>query len=198
MAVNSNTQMHLKPYVSEQYLESSLNILSQYGYPIKITEYDQHLSDEFIKTHSHQECEIEKTKKQAKLKEFIMKNARNYNIKQVTIWSLTDTTNFLLDKKNKALIKKGEKTLNSIYGGAFRDRKSFDYMTTDEKKLAFKIKKKNQKIKEIKRMNSKPKVLKKLAKTDNNKGFVNIGSLHLIGSLILLILVIILLFILWR
>lgn len=191
------TQMHLNPYVSVEYLESSLNILSQYGYPIKITEYDQPLSAEFIKTHTHQECEIEKTKKQAKLKEFIMKNARKYNIKQVTIWSLTDTTNFLLDKKNKALIYNGKKPLNSIYGGAFRDRKSFDYMTTDEKKLAFKIKEKNQKIKKRKRMN-KPKVLKKLAKTDNNKGFVNIGSLHLIGSLILLFLVIILLFVLWR
>ena len=152
------------------------------------------------------ECDklIERTKhkeilpKFRSLKEFIMKNARKYNIKQVTIWSLTDTTNFLLDKKNKALIYNGKKPLNSIYGGAFRDRKSFDYMTTDEKKLAFKIKERNKKIKERKRMNSKPKILKKIVKKDNNKGYVNIISLYLIGSLILSFLVIILLYVLWR
>ena len=138
------TQMHLKPYVTENDLDYSLDFLSSCGYPIKITEYDQTLSDDFINSHSSKECEAEKARRQEKLKNYFEVNAKKYNIKQVTIWSLTDSTNFLLDKKNKALIKNGMAPIKSIYGGAFRTKKVFDYRNTREVQIYKQIKQKNQ------------------------------------------------------
>ena len=108
------TQMHLNPYVTERDLDYSLDFLSSCGYPIKITEYDQTLSDDFINSHSSKECEAEKARRQEKLKNYFEVNAKKYNIKQITIWSLTDSTNFLLDKKNKALIKNGMAPIKSV------------------------------------------------------------------------------------
>lgn len=164
------TQMHLNPYVTEKELDYSLSTICSYGYPIKITEYDQPLSDEYIKHHSKKECEEEKQRIQDNLKFFIMNNASKYNLKQVTIWSITDSTNFLLDKKNSLLIKQGRKPIKSIYGGAFRDKKVFDYRTSDEIQLGNSIKEKNMAIKqqkEQKRSLDKPKV-KTLTKLPNN------------------------------
>ena len=100
-------------------------------------------NEEYIKKHSPEACEAEKTKKQKKLKDYIVDNAKKYNIKQATIWSLTDSTNFLLDKKNKSLIEQGKKPMKSIYGGAFRTKKTFDYRATDEMQVYQQIKEKN-------------------------------------------------------
>lgn len=164
------TQMHLNPYVTEKDLDYSLSTICSYGYPIKITEYDQPLSDEYIKHHSKKECEEEKQRRQDRLKKFIMNNATKYNLKQVTIWSITDSTNFLLDKKNSLLINQGKAPIKSIYGGAFRHKKVFDYRTSDEIQLGNSIKEKNMAIKqqkEQKRSLDKPKV-KTLTKLPNN------------------------------
>lgn len=181
------TQMHLKPYVTEKKVESSLKILSTYGYPIKITEYDQTLSDKYIKSHFPIECEAKKQEQQAKLKNFFVKNAKKYNVSQVTIWSLTDSTNFLLDKKNRTLIQQGKKPIKSIYGGAFRDKKIFDYRTSSEIKTANRIRQKNQIIKQQKRQTrqmNKPKVKTlSYSHTSNfrsNQGFANMFVLSLI------------------
>lgn len=183
------TQMHLNPYVTEKDLEYSLDFLSSFGYPIKITEYDQTLSDDFIKNHFSKECEIEKVKRQEKLKKYFQINAKKYNIKQITIWSLTDSTNFLLDKKNKALIKNGMAPIKSIYGGAFRTKKVFDYRNTREVQIYKQIKQKNQYIKQKKSKNrskDKPKVKKKnlslLQKSSN--GFANPLVILLIVSFV--------------
>lgn len=118
------TQMHLSPYITENELDSSLETLSSYGYPIKITEYDQPLSDEYISSHSKEECEQEKQKKQSNLKNYFERVQDKYNIKQLTVWTLTDATSFLLDKKNKSLIEQGKKPIQSIYAGAFRKKES--------------------------------------------------------------------------
>ena len=118
------TQMHLNPYITENELDSSLETLSSYGYPIKITEYDQPLSDEYISSHSKEECEQEKQKKQLNLKNYFERVQDKYNIKQLTVWTLTDTTSFLLDKKNKSLIEQGKNPIQSIYAGAFRKKES--------------------------------------------------------------------------
>ena len=183
------TQMHLNPYVTERDLDYSLDFLSSCGYPIKITEYDQTLSDDFINSHSSKECEAEKARRQEKLKNYFEVNAKKYNIKQVTIWSLTDSTNFLLDKKNKALIKNGMAPIKSIYGGAFRTKKVFDYRNTREVQIYKQIKQKNQYIKQKKSKNrskDRPKVKKKnlslLQKSSN--GFANPLVILLIVSFV--------------
>ena len=183
------TQMHLNPYVTERDLDYSLDFLSSCGYPIKITEYDQTLSDDFINSHSSKECEAEKARRQEKLKNYFEVNAKKYNIKQITIWSLTDSTNFLLDKKNKALIKNGMAPIKSVYGGAFRTKKVFDYRNTREVQIYKQIKQKNQYIKQKKSKNrskDKPKVKKKnlslLQKSSN--GFANPLVILLIASFV--------------
>lgn len=183
------TQMHLNPYVTERDLDYSLDFLSSCGYPIKITEYDQTLSDDFINSHSSKECEAEKARRQEKLKNYFEVNAKKYNIKQITIWSLTDSTNFLLDKKNKALIKNGMAPIKSVYGGAFRTKKVFDYRNTREVQIYKQIKQKNQYIKQKKSKNrskDRPKVKKKnlslLQKSSN--GFANPLVILLIVSFV--------------
>lgn len=128
------TQMHLSPYITEQELDYSLNTLSSYGYPIKITEYDQPLSDEYVLSHSKEECVKEKEKKQSNLKKFFEKVQEKYNIKQLTVWTITDSTNFLLDKKNKALIEQGKKPLESIYAGAFRQNERLTQQSQNDVK----------------------------------------------------------------
>lgn len=181
------TQMHLKPYVTEKDLEYSLDFLSSFGYPIKITEYDQTLSDDFIKNHSSKECEIEKVRKQEKLKKYFQVNAKKYNIRQITIWSLTDSTNFLLDKKNKALIKNGMAPIKSIYGGSFRTKKVFDYRNTREVQIYKQIKQRNQYIKQKKSRNrskDKPKVKKLSSSQNKNNGFANTLVILLIASFV--------------
>lgn len=181
------TQMHLKPYVTENDLDYSLDFLSSCGYPIKITEYDQTLSDDFINSHSSKECEAEKARRQEKLKNYFEVNAKKYNIKQVTIWSLTDSTNFLLDKKNKALIKNGMAPIKSIYGGAFRTKKVFDYRNTREVQIYKQIKQKNQYIKQKKSRNrskDKPKVKKLSSFQNKNNGFANPLVILLIASFV--------------
>lgn len=128
------TQMHLSPYITENELDSSLSILSSYGYPIKITEYDQPLSDEYISSHSKTECEQEKQKKQSNLKNYFERVQNKYNIKQLTVWTLTDATSFLLDKKNKELIEQGKKPIESIYAGVFRKNELLSQQTQKETK----------------------------------------------------------------
>ena len=140
------TQMHLSPYVTEKELDYSLSTLSSYGYPLKVTEYDQPLSDEYISTHSPQECEKEKNRKQKNLKNYFESNASKYNIKQVTTWTITDSTNFLLDKKNKSLIEQGKQPIQSIYAGALRPKKSFAQRSQNEIQVHNQIKEKNQMI----------------------------------------------------
>ena len=185
------TQMHLSPYITENELDSSLKTLSSYGYPIKITEYDQPLSDEYISTHSPQECEKEKDRKQKNLKNYFESNASKYNIKQVTIWTITDSTNFLLDKKNKSLIEQGKQPIQSIYAGALRPKKSFAQRSQNEIQVHNQIKEKNQiikKQKEQKRQLNKPKVKTLTQNLSNNstssKGFANIVTLFLIVSFV--------------
>ena len=76
----------------------------------------------------------------------------------------------MLDKKNSLLIKQGKAPIKSIYGGAFRHKKVFDYRTSDEIQLGNSIKEKNMAIKqqkEQKRSLDKPKV-KTLTKLPNN------------------------------
>ena len=207
------TQMHLRPYITENELDSSLAVLSSYGYPIKITEYDQHLSDEYIASHSKEECEQEKQRKQSNLKQYFQSVQDKYNIKQLTVWTLTDTTSFLLDKKNKSLIEQGKKPIQSIYAGVFRQKESLqpqnksetnqDQSKAEEKTKPFaqrsqseiqvynQIKEKNQiikKQKEQQRQMNKPKV-KTLTLNSNNsstgsKGFANVITLSLIVSFV--------------
>lgn len=185
------TQMHLQSDVTEKELNSSLSRLSSYGYPIKITEYDQALSDDYIETHSPLECEVEKQRKQAEIKNLIVNSSEKYNIRQVTIWSLTDSTNFLLDNKNKTLIQQGKEPVKTIYGGAFRDKKVFDYRTSDEIQVANQIKQKNEMIKRQKlqaRQTDKPKT-KTLTSSytpnsSSNNGFTNVFILSLIASFV--------------
>ena len=128
------TQMHLNPYITENELDYSLEVLSSYGYPLKITEYDQPLPDEYISSHSKEECELEKGRKQEKLKNYFTKVQEKYNIKQLTIWTLTDLTSFLLDKKNKSLIEQGKKPIQSIYAGVFRKNESLLQQSQDKAK----------------------------------------------------------------
>lgn len=118
------TQMHLNPNTTLEDINYSLQELSSLGLPIKITEYDQPLSNEYIESHTAKECDDEKQRIQETYKQFLINNAQKYNIKQVTIWSLTDSTSFLLDIENKVRIEKSEKPLDTIYSGAFRDKKS--------------------------------------------------------------------------
>ena len=185
------TQMHLNPYITEKELDYSLSTLSSYGYPLKVTEYDQPLSDEYISTHSPENCEKEKDRKQKNLKKYFEKNASKYNIKQVTTWTITDSTNFLLDKKNKSLIEQGKQPIQSIYAGAFRPKKSFAQRSQNEIQVHNQIKEKNQMIKQQKaqkRQLNKPKV-KTLTQNSNNnstssKGFADIITLSLIVSFV--------------
>lgn len=181
------TQMHLRSDVTEKEIDSSLNKLSSYGYPIKITEYDQALTDDYIETHSPLECETEKQRKQVELKNLIVNSSKKYNIRQVTIWSLTDSTNFLLDKQNKTLIQQGKEPVKTIYGGTFRDKKVFDYRTSGEIQVANQIRQKNYLIKQQKaqaRQMDKPKVkILTSPRTSNsipNNGFINVFILSLI------------------
>ena len=91
------------------------------------------------------------------------------------------------------LIKQGRKPIKSIYSGAFRDKKVFDYRTSDEIQLGNSIKEKNMAIKqqkEAQRTLDKPKV-KTLTKSPNNGngssssgGFVNTLILTLITGFI--------------
>lgn len=186
------TQMHLRSDVTEKEIDSSLNKLSSYGYPIKITEYDRALTDDYIETHSPLECETEKQRKQVELKNLIVNSYKKYNIRQATIWSLTDSTNFLLDKKNKILIQQGKEPVKTIYGGAFRDKKVFDYRTSGEIQVANQIRQKNQIIKQQKAQKqevNRPKV-KTLTQSSSNssstgsKGFANVITLSLIVSFV--------------
>lgn len=185
------TQMHLRSDVTEKEIDSSLDKLSSYGYPIKITEYDQALTDDYIETHSPLECEAEKQRKQVELKNLIVNSSKKYNIRQVTIWSLTDSTNFLLDQQNKTLIQQGKESVKTIYGGAFRDKKVFDYRTADEIQVANQIKRKNHLIKQKKaqaRQTDKP-MLRTLnsshtSNSDSNNGFANAFILSLTASFI--------------
>ncbi len=186
------TQMHLMSDVTEKEIDSSLNKLSSYGYPIKVTEYDLALTDDYIETHSPLECEIEKQRRQAELKNLIVNSSKKYNIRQVTVWSLTDSTNFLLDKKNKALIQQGKEPVKNIYGGAFRNKRVFDYRTSGEILAANQIRQKNQMIKQQKvqkQQLNKLKVRTLIQSSSNisstgNKGFANVIALSLIVSFI--------------
>lgn len=185
------TQWHLNPYVTPKDLEFSLEQLSSYGLPLKITEYDQPLSEEFIISHSHIECEEEKKKKQKSIKSFLKSNKEKYNIKQITIWSLTDKTSFLLDKRNEKLIKDLKQPVSSLYSGAFRDKRYFDRRDKYEIDAYQQIKRKNQIIKQQKLQKQqldKPKVLTLTQSsngfTSNNEGFTNIITLSLIVSFI--------------
>ena len=185
------TQCHLNPYVTPKNLEFSLEQLSAYGLPLKITEYDQPLSDEFINSHSHIECEEEKMKKQRSIKSFLKSNKEKYNIKQITIWSLTDKTSFHLDKRNEKLIKDLKQPVSSLYSGTFRDKRYFDRRDKYEIDTYQQIKRKNQIIKQQKLQNqqlNKPKVLTLTQNsnsfTSNSRGFTNIITLSLIVSFI--------------
>ena len=74
---------------------------------------------------------------------------------------MSDSTNFLLDNQNKTLIQQGKEPVKTIYGGAFRDKKVFDYRTSGEILVANQIKQKNHLIKQQKsqaRQMDKPKV----------------------------------------
>ena len=193
------TQMHLKSDITVKDIDLSLNKLSSYGYPIKITEYDQALTNDYIATHSPFECEIEKQKKQVELKNFIVNSSKKYNIRQVTIWSLTDSTNFLLDKQNKKLIQQGKEPIKSIYGGAFRYKNIFDYRTSGEIQVANQIKQKNHLIKQQKsqaRQMDKPKVRTLTTSYTTNSiskdGFTNVFVLFLIASFVAYVLFILL------
>ena len=185
------TQMHLRSDVTEKEIDSSLNKLSSYGYPIKITEYDQALTDDYIATHSPLECETEKQRKQVELKNLIVNSSKKYNIRQVTIWSLTDSTNFLLDKQNKTLIQQGKEPVKTIYGGAFRNKKVFDYRTSGEIQVANQIRQKNHLIKQQKsqaRQMHKPKVrtltYPRTPDSISNNGFINVFILSLIVGIV--------------
>ena len=68
------------------------------------------------------------------LKKFFEKVQEKYNIKQLTVWTITDSTNFLLDKKNKSLIEQGKKPLESIYAGAFRQNGQLTQQSQNEVK----------------------------------------------------------------
>lgn len=177
------TQMHLNPYVTEEQLDYSFSKISRLGLPIKITEYDQNLSDEFIKTHTHSECEQEKKSKQSTIKNFVKKNAKKYNIRQATIWSITDSTSFLLDNKNRKLIEQRKGKIKTLYSGAFREKRHFDFRTQSEVQIAEQIRLKNQVISQKKN----PDKSKTLVKTNSNpisfnKGYINTIILALIIS----------------
>lgn len=177
------TQWHLSPYVTESQLHNSLKNLSTYNLPVKITEYDQPLSNEFISTHSPEECEIEKQKKQRSIKTFLENNRERYNIKQLTVWSLTDKTSFLLDNRNKNLIEKNSKPVESLYSGAFRPKKSFDQRSDTEIQIAEQIKQKNMIISQQKQQKlDKPKV-RTLANNSTN-GFVDTFVLTLMIGIV--------------
>lgn len=185
------TQMHLNPYLELEQIDKSLLILSSFGYPLKITEYDQPLSEEFISSHTEYECFAEKNRKQESLKKYIEANAKKYNIKQATIWSLTDSTNFLLDIKNKEKIANNEPIMQTIYGGAFRKQiEPFKWKSNSEAMVYSQIKQKNQMIKQQKaqqKQMNKPRVktLTPPSQSGNGiKGFTNIITLSLIVSFV--------------
>ena len=126
------TQMHLdensKVYSKEDIIEM-FKALSQLGYPFEITEYDLRVSDSFINSHTEDEINAYKNEKEKELCQAIVEFRKQLQISGITIWSVSDLQNFMVNIENEKIFKENIKRVNNgleplkyvknLYGGYY-------------------------------------------------------------------------------
>ena len=123
------TQMHIDSSVSKDDIKTMFDNLSQFGLPIEVTEFDMAIDQNFINSHSQEEIVAFKRQKINDFCDVVAEMQERGNIVGVTIWSVSDTQNFVvyltnqkIYQKNLEREKQGLKPIpyvRTLYGGYY-------------------------------------------------------------------------------
>lgn len=133
------TQMHIDSSVSKDDIRTMFEGMAQFGLPIEVTEFDMAIDQEFIKSHSEEEIEQFKRLKIAEFCDVVVEMQEKANITGVSIWSVSDSQNFVVDIANGKIYQKNlerQKSglepipyLTTLYGGYY-DKNMSDIIQT--------------------------------------------------------------------
>ncbi len=123
------TQMHIDSSVSKDQIRAMFENLSTFGLPIEVTEFDMAIDQDFINSHSQEEIEEFKKQKINDFCDVVTEMQEKGNIVGVTIWSVSDTQNFVVSITNQEIYQKNlerEKQglqpipyVKNLYGGYY-------------------------------------------------------------------------------
>lgn len=114
------TQMHVNCNVTKEKLRQELIELGKIGYPIEITEFDMMIPPEVSSNLTLEQIE---NMKQSKLNDFcdvITELHQQVNLSGITIWSVNDDQNFMIEVENQKLLEQGiTPNIDTVYGGYY-------------------------------------------------------------------------------
>ncbi len=123
------TQMHIDSSITKNEIRDMFDNLSQFGLPIEVTEFDMAINQNFINSHSKEEIETFKRQKISDFCDVVTEMQEKANIKGVTIWSVSDAQNFVVQLTNEKIYQKNLERQNqdlepipyvkTLYGGYY-------------------------------------------------------------------------------
>lgn len=114
------TQMHVNCNVTKEKFKQELIELGKIGYPIEITEFDMMIPPEVSSNLTLEQIENMKQSKLNDLCDVITECYQQVNLNGVTIWSVNDEQNFMIEVENRKLLNKGKTpNIDTVYGGYY-------------------------------------------------------------------------------
>ena len=114
------TQMHINCNTTKEEIRRELIELGKIGYPIEITEFDMIIPQEISANLTLEQIENMKQSKLNDLYDVITELHNTSNIRGVTIWSINDDQNFMIEVENQKLLNKGKTpNIDTVYGGYY-------------------------------------------------------------------------------
>ena len=112
-------QLHTDYNITQEQLAVMFREMAKYGYPIEITEFDMTMPEEVIEGLTEEQIERLRQQKINKILRTINYLKDECRIKGFTIWSLTDSHNFVVSLENEQRIPNGEEEITTLHGGYF-------------------------------------------------------------------------------
>lgn len=114
------TQMHVNCNVTKEKFRQELIELGKIGYPIEITEFDMMIPPDVSSNLTFEQIENMKQSKLNDLCDVITECYQQVNLNGVTIWSVNDEQNFMIEVENQKLLKQGIiPNIDTVYGGYY-------------------------------------------------------------------------------
>ena len=121
--------MHVDTSITKEQMRNMFESMSQFGLPIEVTEFDMFTDRRFVESHSKEEVEELKKKKIAEFCEVISEMKDKANIEGVSIWSVSDKQNFMINIMNQKIHKQNIERqkqglepiplVKNVYGGYY-------------------------------------------------------------------------------
>lgn len=113
------TQMHIDNNISEEQIRNMFYYLKEINLPIEVTEFDLAMTN--VNYLSVNQIERLRQRKINEIYNVVKELREECNIVGFTIWSKTDKQNFRLSLENESRIKKGLETVETLYGGMYKE-----------------------------------------------------------------------------